>query len=376
MGDEVGKFKEETFDKEELAALGEAEPQETAVEKPEAGSEEGPETQEAKTEGEPEAKPEGEATETEQERADKDKAAAEEQGLSVITDDKTGKQYVIDEDGMRVPLKRFGEVYRNAKEGERTKEKFDLFRRLGPEKYYEAFPEERPTGYTQPEQKAAAEQERTAAAPSAEDMGNLKVIQPGGQYDGMTLREVYDVDPVFAGQLQSNYLYEQREAARQKVERERTEKQTVEKEINAFGAQVAKEMFGKDVSQTPVTPEEEAKVGKVIDEVVRWMTTTHRGGGIISDAYTLMVKEGIIKTVSTEASLKAIKDLSSRKGPASIDTSTSGDAKPTGFEAYLNMTEAQLETAIDRMTDQAASRFFREAPKAIRDKYPGMPWAR
>ncbi|MFH2076186.1 MAG: hypothetical protein ABIJ57_12710, partial [Pseudomonadota bacterium] len=277
----VGDFQKETFDKDELTALGEAEAA-PAAEKAEPAPEKGPEP-EAEPEGEitPEVKPE---TEPKAEPTAEELAAAEDQGFRIETDEK-GHTYIIDDDGTKIPPKRFREVYREAKEGERTKEKFDLFKKLGPEGYYQAYPDERPEG-------PVREPQRETIPPDT-DIGALIVKQPDGQYDGMTLREVYEIDPVFATNLQTEFLWQQKqEATRQAGEMDQMRKESAT-EIETFAESVAQETFGK--AAKGLSKDEEGRVAETIQAVLDFMNTTHRGGGNISDAYFLMNKEGLLK---------------------------------------------------------------------------------
>jgi hypothetical protein len=106
------------------------------------------------------------------------------------------------------------------------------------------------------------------------------------------------------------------------------------------------------------------------------MHKTHRGGGVIADAYWLMNKEGLLKGAAEKAAAKTNKNLTDRKGPASIDTGKGGEIKETGFEAYEKMTEEQLTAKIDAMTDKETAKFFKDAPDSLRKKYPSIPWTR
>jgi len=366
---ETGKFHKEEFSEEELTALGEAEKDDTATSTKTVAKEEGTGKTQEDTETEDkkeEESEEKESTETEQkvEPTAEELAAAEEEGFQIEKDEKTGKQYIVDEDGARIPPKRFKEVFYEAKEGQRTKEKFDLFKKLGPEGYYTAYPDERPEDFGKEEPKGDL--------PIIEDIGSMIVTQPDGPYDGMTLREVYEKDPVFAGNLQANYLFEQREAERQRKDAEERTRSDSQAEVETFAAGIAKELFDK--APDALSQVEEGQVGDTINLVIEWMTKTHRGGGIVSDAYTLMVKEGLIKSVNKKASMKAINDLTGKRGPGSIDTSHGGDVKATGFEAYEKMSEDDLTKAIDAMPDPKLAKFLKEAPKSMRSKHPGIPW--
>jgi len=363
------QYKDEISD-EERAILAGDEPKPAPDAEKDEPKEEGPEPEaESKGEEAPEEKPETEQTPEQQEQEQQ----AEEMGLEVVTDEKTGKQYVVDEDGTRIPPARFAKIYRDAKEGERTKDKLDLFKKLGPEGYYKAYPDEKPEDY-QPQA------ETRTAQPAAEvaDIGTLKVMYPENVpadqrlYEGMTLREVHAVDPVFAINLQNSYHDQQRQE-REKVNRQTEEtRQSAARELETFANELSRETFKKEASA--LSKEEEAKITDVVGQVVKWMNETNRGGGNISDAYFLMNKEGLLKKVADTASRAALKSITERKGPASIDTSQGGAGKETGFEALEKMTPEQLEKHLDGLNDAAMSKFLKEAPKSIRDKLPSAPW--
>jgi len=348
----VGDYHEETFDKDELAALGEAEgtvaATTTETDTTAQDKDKGPDTlddDKDKTDDTAKTEP-----------TDEEKAALENKGA------RFEDGFIIDEDGEKIPLKRFREVYREAKEGERTKEKLDLFKRLGSEGYYQVYPDEKPEGH------APARE----TAPPDTDIGSLIVQQPDGTYDGMTLREVYDIDPIFANRLQTDYLWNQKQdAERQRGEAERLQREAAT-EIETFGNSIAKEMFGKEAAQ--LSKEEEPKIAETIQRVLDWMNKTHRGGGVIADGYFLMNKEGLLKKAAENAGKSTLRSLQDRKGPASIDTGHGGELKETGFEAYEKMTEDQLTDKIDAMPDKEMAKFFREAPKSLRAKHPKLPW--
>jgi hypothetical protein len=354
----LGDFKEETFSDEEKAALGEAEEKAPDADKDEQKDDEGPDTR-----TETDDKPEEDKTEQAAEQPAEEKDAAEEQGLRIETDEK-GHTWVIDEDGAKIPMKRFKEVFWKAKEGDRNKEKLDLFKKLGPEGYYQAFPDEKPPD--------PPKRETPPQAP-VQDMGALRVVQPNGPYDGMTLRELYDVDPVFATNLQNDFLWNQRKLMTEAAEKAEQVKKDSARDLEEFGASIGKAAYGKEPKD--LTKEEIARVGETIRQVIDWMTTTRRGGGVLMDAYFLMNKEGLLKQVVSRAAEKTIKDLAGRKGPASIDTSGGGgNGKDGSWDAIAKMTEAQLAAKIDAMSEKEMTAFFKEAPKSLRSKYPNMPW--
>jgi hypothetical protein len=193
----------------------------------------------------------------------------------------------------------------------------------------------------------------------------------------MTLRDVFNQGgdaAIFAMNLRDQFLDGQRKEASKKGEADAKLRQSAEAEIVSFASDLSQEMFGK--SPSAVTKEEETKIGETIQAVTDWMAKTHRGGGVIADAYFLMMKEGILKKVSEVAAQRTLKSITERKGPASIDTGNGGEAKETGFEGMEKMTEEALTNKIDTMTDKETAQFFKEAPDSLRKKYPSLPWAK
>lgn len=348
-----GDFQKEEFDKDELAALGEAE-QETAPDAETSEQEEqGPETQEA------DEKPAESETERKAEPSADQLAAAELMGLEIVTDEKSGKQYIVDEDGQRIPPKRFAEVYRKAKEGDRIQEKLDLFKKLGPEGYYRMYPAERP----EPEERPQPQQ------PQQMDLGALPVV--GGKYDGMTLREVYDVDPVFATALQNDFLWRQKEEVRKRQETQEQEKKSAKAEIEDFVKDISKTAYDK--APAALSKEESTYVIEVVDEVIKFISNTGRAKNM-KDAFLIMNQEGLFSAVAQAAAKKAIQNLAKSKAPPSIDTGIGGNGRETGFEGMEKMTESQLAAKLDAMSDKEAMAFLKNAPKSLRAKHPSLPW--
>ena len=79
------------------------------------------------------------------------------------------------EDDAPVPLKRFNKVYGEMKT---QTEKFDLYKRLGPDKYYDIYPDEKPKEEPAPEVPASISE---AAS----------MVINGGPYDGQTLGDSF-----------------------------------------------------------------------------------------------------------------------------------------------------------------------------------------
>jgi hypothetical protein len=323
---------------------------------------EAPEGQEQVAEGE--EQPEGSETEHTDEPSPEEKAAAEKQGFQIKTDDK-GRQYIVDEDGAEIPPQRFAKVYHEAKEGERTKEKFDLFKRLGPEAYYKAYPDEKPTDYVDPKQQTAV--------PQNVDVGSMRLSYPPGtpadqrRYEGMTLREIYNEDPVYAIQLQTNYYKDQEKVATEQTNKIAKFRQDSETEISTFGSSMAKELFQKETDD--LTEEESATVKKRINDTIDFMTKTHRGGGILADAYRLMTMDSKLNDAKNKTAKNVVNSL--RKNP--VGHIGGGPSQPAA-DNYEALTEKQLAETVEGMSDEKKEEFYKKASPALRRKYPSWPW--
>ena len=239
--------------------------------------------------------------------------------------------------------------------------KHNLLLRLGPQEYYKVYPDEAPADF-RPQQPSQPAQRQI-------DIGAMVV--KGGEYDGMTLREVYSIDPVTATNMQNDYLWQQKAVEVQKVARANAEAQAVNGQINDFIKGQAKELFNKeDVSS--LSEAEQNKIAETLNTVADWMQKTKRGGGNLSDAFYLMQKEGILKTErakGAEAALKAI-----TKDPVPSIGSMKGASDDDGFGKFMNMSDDQLADAIGDMSEAETDKFFKTAPKALQKKHPSLPW--
>ncbi len=336
----MGAYKEEEFTPEERAALGEAEPAAPVAEKAEP-IEKGPE-------------PKAEEKPAEDKSAEEKPAEAEPTKEEQAAIDKKGARfedgYVIDEDGAKIPLERFRKIYYEAQEGIRTKEKLHLLKTLGPEKFYEVHPEEKPDDYVPLGQKV-----------NPLDM-RATYPQPDHPYQGLTLREIMKQDPEEGTNLLRNYEIVQRG----KGDTRKREFEETAAEANEFASIVAKEMFSKD-SLDALTLEEAETIKGLIDSTYQWGVTNGKQKYRLSDVWRLKNKADPVKQE------KALKSLEKKPAVKSIG-SGGGSAGLSGFEAYEAMTEDELTTTIDKMPDKKAAEFFKKAPDSLRKKYPKIPW--
>jgi hypothetical protein len=90
----------------------------------------------------------------------------------------------------------------------------------------------------------------------------------------------------------------------------------------------------------------------------------------MDDAYFLMTKDKVIKSAKIDAAKAVINDAT--KKPVGSIGSGDSNAGVSGFEAYLSMTEEALGKEIDQMPEKKFKAFLKDAPKALRDKHPGV----
>ena len=364
MGDE------EVFTPEEKVILGEeTEPQAADQGTPPADSGEAKPAEGAPA---PEAKP-AEAT-PEPEHTEEEGKAAEAMGLRVE------KGFIIDDDGTKIPAQRWKKLYHNYKETERkhseavtgkteTERKFNLYRILGPDKYYEIYTDEKPKDYRPPQGKATAGQsdlfEMVAQYPD-----------PNHPYHGMTLKEIYKDDPAEGRRLERAWeqSHQQQQAAeRQKRETEAHQHQRLlresEAEIMEFSKSLANELYGKDVPS--LSKEEGQKVGQAIRDTLDFMQKTRRGGGNIMDAHFIMNRDRILTDAKTKGGRAALESLQRAHVPS---IGTGAGAGPSGMDAYEAMTPDQLAREIEAMPEKNYAAFLKHASPALRQKHPSIAW--
>ena len=351
-----GDFKQDDFSDEERAALGEVEEGKGKVEEPEKTEPEAKE--DVKTPDPAEVKTE----EVKPEPTEEEKAAMSAEGVKLV--EENGRQYILDADGEKIPVERWRKIYGKAKTAETEKEqisnKLNLFKQLGAEEYYKVYPDEKPADYKpvtkEPEAKT-----------TEEDFNSMEVS--GGKYDGQTIGEVAQVDPVSATLMVNNYLDGKRAAVAEESKKKEEFQVNFINEKNSFCMSRAKELFNKDKD---FTPEEIQQVNTVYQELANFMVANKIAHYRMDDAYFLMTKDKVIKSAKIDAAKAVINDAT--KKPVGFIGSGDSNAGVSGFEAYLSMTEEALAKSIDKMNDKEQTKFYKDAPKALREKYPSLPW--
>jgi len=258
---------------------------------------------------------------------------------------------VIDGEGEPVPYKRFSKVYGEMKT---TTEKFDLFKRLGPDKYYDVYPDEKPE----------EEPEEVPETPvSISEAANMVIN--GGPYDGQTLGEVSKTDPLSAMAMYDEYRAEQRT----KIEDDKRFKTEAEQEETDFKSEQAKGMFEKEYSTLSTV--EQDKIDQVISSALGWMEKTGRGGGNLFDAHYLMNRDADIAAAKGDAAASMVNAIT--RGVVQSIPGKKGNEQ-TGYGAYINLTRDQLADKLEKMSESEQATFYGKAPANLKDKFPDLPW--
>ncbi len=321
------------FTQEELEILGE----ETPDEEPETPSEDEDDTGESQ---ESEEKPEETPASEEKEEPE---AEPKEEGEG-------------EKEKGPVPYDRFSKVYGEKKELER---KLELFRK-DPEEYFKQYPDEKPKGEQQ------KEQEKTDI-PTFGEAGNL-VVQ-GGEYDGLTLRQVYEKDPFTAQDIYMQYRESLLAHQREEQETSTRLKEESDKEVNSFASERAKDLFDKDLDK--LSEKEVTQINQEINETLDWMAKTGRGAGNLKDGYILKNLDKLLENATKKGASGLVNQL---KKPSSSSISSKRTSSDTSMNNYLNMDINQLAAVIDNMGDQEFLNFKKNAPPALREKLPGLDW--
>lgn len=360
---------EEVFTAEEKVILGEEpEPQTADQAKPPVEGEKPPEGEKT-PEGEVKP-PEGKPPETkEPEHTDDEKKAVEAMGLRIDE-----KGFIIDDEGTRIPAKRWKKLYWEAQEAKRrhgeaetgkaqTETKFKLFKVIGPAKYYEIYPDEKPEGFQ-------AETKPPAAKVSDDPFDMVaQYPDPNNPYHGKTLREIYREDPAEGRRLERAWEQGQQTQRQTATETHNRLIRESEREVTDFSASIAKDLFGKEAKD--LTQEEETQVSQTIQDTLNWMQKTNRGAGILADAYFIMNREKIVNDAKTKGGKAALESL---QKPSVPSINSGQGAASTGMDAYEAMNVDQLAKAIENMTEKQYTHFLKSASPALKAKHPSIAW--
>lgn len=303
---------------------------------------------EIKKDEEIEPDPEESADDLEPEGEDKDdletESAAEPDPASTESDDPAD-----------VPYARFKEVYDKAKSADEYETKLDQFKRLGDEAYYRLYPDEKPEEAEKPSDGLDV------------DIGSL-VVQ-GGPYDGKTINEVLEADqPTGTKMLVEYYREQERAVDEEKTRKERLQSES-ETEVKEFSKTVSQELFEKTEG---ITEEEAEKVNAVVNDTLKWMNKTNRGGGILTDAYLLMNHESSLKKAKGDTLKGVVDEL--KKGGTPYISSTNTPSKESGYARFLSMDAKQAASEMEKLNDAEQMEFLKKAPSEVRKRFPQLPW--
>lgn len=292
------------------------------------------------------------------EELEEEVGASEEEGLETGEEsEETGesegvvpKTKVKNEDDAPVPLKRFNKVYGEMKT---TTEKFDLFKRLGQDKYYDVYPDEKPE-----------ELEETLDVPLSVSEAADMIVR-GGAYDGQTLGEVAQTDPLSAMGMFDEYRAERRDT----IEADKKLKTESETEESDFKNEHAKAAFDKEYNG--LSSLEASKVDEIVDATLGWMEKTGRGGANLFDAHFLMNRDKDIATAKGSAAASAVDSIS--RGVVQSISNGKG-SQQTGYESFLSLSRDKLTDELNKMSEDESVKFYKDAPDSVRNKFPELPW--
>ena len=329
---------DEEFTEEELEILGEeTEPEES----------EGEESEETGT-----GESEEESTETEDEDAEEDEQPEGEPDEELELDD--GAREFIEDDDPKGVQKRINKLYAESKS---AKEKLDLLK-TDPDRYYEQYPDERP------------EAETEARVPSFKEAAGMRV--QGGEYDGMTLEEVWGHDQIEAFSIYENYKDSVRQAETEKAQERDAQVEQSNQEIRDFSAMLSHEIYEKPVND--LSDDEVLEVSKRVSGVIDFMAETGRGSGILKDAYFLMNQDGLLKDAEKKGAKSLAKKISGSNSVPSVKTGTAGGGGGNIYDDALALTPSEMAGRLDNMTEGQMKDFINKAPAKVKAKFPGIDW--
>ncbi len=197
------------------------------------------------------------------------------------------------------------------------------------------------------------------------------MVVTGGEFDGQTLSEVYQQNPVEAQKLQFDFMVQRRDAATKEESDKAKWLEESNAEVNAFGDARAQEFFKKDMST--LTADETKQVEALIGNTIAWGKETGRGGGKIEDMYFLMNQKSMLSSAKGEG-IRSLIDGQVKSVPSTASGGKADNGQETGYAKFSSMTEDQLAVAIGNMSDEQYLKFKKDAPDDLKRKHSSMPW--
>lgn len=267
-----------------------------------------------------------------------------------------------------IPYSRFKEIH---DKGKTLEQKLDLLRR-DPEEYYRQYPDEK-------SRKDEETTTRRATGPAYSGIWSL-VVQ-GGPYDGEVLGNLYDQGgeaaryamDLYQGEVDNRRsTIEQQQSATKRLE------QDADRDIGRFATSLAKDLYDVDTAiegendiDNKLTSEQAAEVNKIKNDTVTWMIEKGYHNLSMTDAYFLKNKDKILAGKLTKGIQGLIK---SQSGPLSVASKKDVGTQSTGYESDLNLSRDEFAAKIGNMNDEEWVRYQKNAPKKLKEKFPGLPW--
>ena len=339
----------EDFSQEELEILGEVE----ETEELEAPGEPVAEDQE----GEPDPEETNPALKEPEPEPEAEEAAQPEEGqLEAVPDEEP--QSNID--------KRIGKVVGEKKQLER---RFELFKTLGAEKFYELHPEDAPSGY-KPTVTAPQNTTPTAVKDTSYEAAKGLIVQDG-PYAGKTLAEVREADQFAAMEM---FMAHQQSVIKQNAEveaRHQSYLDEAERDLLNFRSTFAKDHFEKDLDGLSDTENEE--VDQAVKAIIDFIQDPKNGTTNLNVAYHFLNKDNIISQALNKGA-KGLADKLRQSPSASIRSGAGDTAGGSKYDTFMQMSPAQMASKMNNMSDRQVTEFINKAPNALKDKFPGVDW--
>jgi len=352
------------FTQEELVILGEVEPQKETLEDP----------------GNPESESEGKQEET----TDEDQKTDEDEKPEHLAETDGNVDLSGSGGNDDVPGKRDSNAEARIKEltweKESTKRELELIKTLGVDKYYELNPDKAPEGYKPLQGKEQATPDQSPGTiQDTSPASAAKLLVNSGEYEGKTLEEVKEIDPIAAADLYINWKMEI-ERSNEKVRADQAkqsdleveEAKQAERDIDTFKETLAKNHYGKEAVSN-LSSEELNGVESALSQVLEFIKDPKNGTTNLMVAYRNVFHEKIIRD-ALKSGAKGLGDKL-KQGPTKTVHGGAGD-RPAGnrWESFEQMSENQMVNNMNGMSEKNYASFIKEAPQSLKDKFPSVDW--
>lgn len=276
------------------------------------------------------------------------------------------------EDG-RVPIDRFNKIYgeneHNKRSQTETNKKLEFLKTVGPDEYYKKYPDEKPIDAEEPEKKPLVKSGVSDPDDILKGAGEMQIS--GGQYDGQTLREVADVDPLAAMTILNDHRegIKADEQAREKADNDY--KLEAQQDIDTFNDTRAQESFDKKYGE--LSDSEKTQVDGSLSEVMDFVEDTKNKTTNLDLAFLAINKDSLLESAMKKGAEELTKKIQ-QPHTLSIDSNGGDGGQVTGYDAFLVMTPEQLAEKIDKMTDAQVAEFINNAPANVRERFPKADW--